>query len=241
MLTEANSDTPAVDRKDDAAAMTKRAGAEAVRVSGFAALVKEHIGIVVTSVASFLLFSGNSYYTTLLEGFGLHRGLLQIGQSEAATIGFLSVVFAFFELIRTYWLRGVGIMAAGFVIGGSVVYAMRRYPHFKRLIQPVLDVGEQIDRVNSTILKVFSVLGVVLVGLGAGSAAGTHDVKAFSAQRKVAKRCYYVDGVAYRGVVLVQDAVRTVLLHPDRTSLISNDRLSMIQDCPQVRRARSKK
>lgn len=180
---------------------------------------------------AFLFFCGNGYYGRLFKEFGLKPSVLEVSQIDIATMGFYSVCYAWYTIIRDNAWLWIKSALLGVGVAGIVLILLLLVPRMMSLFAPLAPIAKRIDQINRRILWAMLALLFVLGGLGGGDLAGSYDAKAIQKGRSAARSCYVVDGIPYRATILAQDKDRTILVHPDRTSLVSNEKLSFVASC----------
>lgn len=206
--------------------------------SSFGIKVLQHAVSATPFGIAFLLFCGNGYYARLFREFGVKPSILEISQLDIATMGFYSVCYAWYTIIRDnawLWIKSAAI---GFGIAIAIVAILVFVPRLMSLCEPLVPIANRIDRFNRRCFRWILAFLFLIGGLGGGDLAGAYDARSIQEHRKGPENCYIVDGVPYRSVVLAQDKSRTILVHPDRTSIVGNDRLSFVASCVLFKRER---
>lgn len=192
----------------------------------------EHIALIFTGMAGFLIFTGQSYYDRLFRDFALKPGILAISQPELVTKGVVCTIYALFQVIRDNWLKWLGSGTFGLVLAAIIALIAWKWAPLRHLIEKRMP---NIQAFNHKWTRVFFwCLGFLfsLTGLLAGDQGGELDAKAMQAARQKTNICYLVDGKLHRGVILAQDQVRTILVQKSITSILKNEQISHVGDCP---------
>lgn len=205
--------------------------------SGRRHLLLQNLATFVSAGAAFLIFVGNGYYGELFEHFGLKQSILAISQVDMGTIGLYATIYSVPKVIWDNKLQ----IALGGIIGFAAVftaYGLRQTTPGKVAIRLGAALSEFMERHSSWFLKWPTITFFGMTGLLAGHVGGQHDASYYDQEKYRAKRCFAVQGNLLRGVVLAQDQNRTIILHRDRVSLVKNDDVAFITDCPLRRPAR---
>lgn len=195
----------------------------------------QNLVVLIPVAIGFLLFCGNGYYGRLTREFGFKASILELSQVDMATMGFYSVCYAWYSIVRENAWLWIGSALAGIAIGAALVATMFAIPKLLTHLEPLAPIAIKIDNFNKRAFKWFSLGLLALSGLGGGDLAGSYDAAVMQKGRNTAKGCYVVNGVPYRARILAQDKTRAILIQSDRASIVSNDGLVYIPECIKER------
>lgn len=196
-------------------------------------LLVNNLAVLATAFSALLAFQGSSYYEALLEPYAVTPGFVEISQADVLVHGFWAALWAVFQLIKNNVVRAVLWLVILLIAFIAIAALVHKYAWAKRLWNVVEPWSGTIERYNLVVFRWTLVILAIPTGIIAGWQGGNYDASQIErAIRHGAQVCFSTKSAQHRGLTLIQDQTKTVIVERSRqVRVINNDDLVTIGPC----------